>query len=92
LQGAHNGEPERQIRYPAQGRRAYLFAGSDAGARRLATAYTLVANCRVEGINTCEYLADVLEKLAANWPQSRLDELLPRAWKRARQVAVEAPS
>ena len=80
-----NGEPERQIRYPAQGRRAYLFAGSDDGARRLATAYTLVAACRLERINTWEYLTDVLEKLAANWPRKRIDELLPSAWKRARE-------
>lgn len=79
-----NGEPERQIRYPAQGRRAYLFAGSDDGARRLATAYTLIAACRVEGINAWEYLTDVLEKLASNWPRARLDELLPRAWKATR--------
>lgn len=83
-----NGEPERQIRYPAQGRRAYLFAGSDDGARRLATAYTLVAACRIEGINTWEYLTDVLEKLAANWPRDRLDELLPKAWKSARATPV----
>lgn len=87
-----NGEPERQIRYPAQGRRAYLFAGSDDGARRLATAYTLVAACRIEGINTWEYLTDVLEKLAANWPRDRLDELLPSAWKQTREgPPVTAP-
>lgn len=87
-----NGEPERQIRYPAQGRRAYLFAGSDDGARRLATAYTLVANCRIEGINAWEYLADILEKLAANWPRNRIDELLPRAWKTAREPPTAAPA
>jgi len=79
-----NGEPERQIRYPAQGRRAYLFAGSDNGARRLATAYTLIAACRIANINPWEYLKDVLAKLAANWPKSRLDELLPDSWRRAR--------
>jgi len=74
-----NGEPERQIWYPAQGRRAYLFAGRDDGARRLATAYTLVAACRTEGINTWECLTVVLEKLAANWPHDGVDELLPSA-------------
>ena len=79
-----NGEPERQIRYPAQGRRAYLFAGSDNGARRLATAYTLIAACRIANINPWEYLKEVLAKLAANWPKSRLDELLPDSWRRAR--------
>ena len=83
-----SGEPERQIRYVAQGRKAYLFAGSDNGAHRLATAYTLVANCRVEGINPWAYLVDVLEKLAANWPMARIDELLPREWKRARDASV----
>ena len=51
-----------------------------------AAAYTLVANCRIKGINAWEYLADILEKLAANWPRDRIDELLPRAWKLAREA------
>ena len=72
----------------AVGRKAYLFAGSDDGARRLATASTLVATCRARGINPWEYLVDVLEKLAANWPMARIDELLPREWKRARDASA----
>ncbi len=31
------------------------------------------------------YLADILIRLANLWPNSRLDELLPPAWAKARQ-------
>jgi transposase len=82
-----NGEPERQIRFVATGRKNFLFAGSDAGARRLAVGYTLVANCRVLGLNPQEYLQDVIEKLADGWLMARIGELTPAAWKRARDQA-----
>lgn len=86
-----NGEPERQIRLVASGRKAFLFAGSDAGAARLATGYALVANCRILRINEWEYLNDVLEKIALGWDNRRLDELLPDAWARARAPATDPP-
>jgi transposase len=75
-----NGEAERRLRWVALGRKNYLFAGSDAGAERLATGYTLTGSCHKNGVNPLEYLADVLEKLQAGWPMSRLDDLLPSVW------------
>lgn len=73
---------ERQIRSLALGRRNYLFAGSDAGAERAATCYTIFRTCALQGVDPHAYVKDVLERLANGWPASRLEELLPGNWKR----------
>jgi transposase len=75
-----NNGVERLVRLVAVGRKNYLFAGSDAGAERAATAYTLIATCALHEIDPWAYLADVLEKIACGWPQRALDQLLPAAW------------
>jgi transposase len=68
---------ERQIRSLAIGRKNYLFAGSDAGAERAAILYSLLRTAALAGIDTYAYLIKLLERLAAGWPQRRIDELLP---------------
>jgi hypothetical protein len=78
-----NGEPERQLRRVALGRKNFLFAGSDKGAERIAVAYTLLGTCHMNGVNPLAYLTDVFGKLQAGWPKARLDELLPQNWKPA---------
>ena len=72
---------EQQIRSLALGRRNYLFAGSDEGAHRAATLYSLMRTCALNRIDPFAYLVDVLRKLAGGWKQSRLDELLPENWQ-----------
>jgi transposase len=85
-----NGEVERQIRRVALGRKNYLFAGSEKGAQRLAVGYTVFGSCHMHGVNPLAWATDVLGKLQAGWPESRLDELLPDAWaKTSRHEAVE---
>ena len=59
------------------GRKNYLFAGSDAGARRAAILYTVLRTCARNDVAPLEYLRDVLTRLADGWPQPRIDELLP---------------
>lgn len=79
-----NNHTERALRPIAVGRKNWLFAGSDEGARRLAVLYTLVASCEAAGIrDPWKYLRDVLVKLSRGWPQSRLSELLPQRWASA---------
>lgn len=75
-----NAHVERQQRRTALGRKAYLFAGSDAAGRRLAILQTLVTCCDLVGAPPFEYLRDLFTRLAAGWPQSRIGELLPAAW------------
>jgi hypothetical protein len=62
------------------GRRNYMFAGSEAGAKRVAIIYSLVASCKLNGHDPFEYFRDVLKKVSTH-PQSRIDELLPCNWK-----------
>ena len=75
-----NNACERALRQVAVGRKNYLFAGSDEGARRAAIIYTVFGTCRLHDVDPWAYTRDVLEKLAGGWKQSRIDELLPPAW------------
>lgn len=79
-----NGEIERVLKKPCVGRKNYLHCGSVEGAKRLSAAYTLVLSCKALGINVNDYLIDVINKLAAGWPLSRIRELVPDAWAAAR--------
>lgn len=83
--GIDNNGTERALRDVALGRRNWLFAGSDEGAKRLATLYTILGSCKLAGLaDPWAYLRDVLDKLSRNWPNARLDALLPQDWKAAR--------
>jgi transposase len=84
-----NGEAERNLRRIALGRKNYLFAGSDKGAERLAVAYTIFGSCHLNGVDPLAWGTDVIGKLQAGWPLSRLDELLPDAWAKSGGSAVE---
>jgi hypothetical protein len=72
-----NGEPERRNRDIAMGRRNYLFAGSDTGAKRAAIVYSLLGGCALNGVEPWSYLNDVIRRIIDGWPMSRLEELLP---------------
>ncbi|MCH9688641.1 MAG: transposase [Deltaproteobacteria bacterium] len=76
-----NGEVERVIRGPAMGRRNWLFAGSDEGAKRAAVVLTVLETAKRAGVDLRAYLVDVLTKIAGGWKQSRIDELLPHRWR-----------
>lgn len=79
-----NGRVEREIREPAIGRKNFNFAGSAAGAERLAAAYTVVQSARRTGVPVREYLIDILDRIARGWPARQLTELLPTRWAEAR--------
>ena len=64
----------------ALGRKNYLFAGTHAAAARIAVLYSAIHSCKMRGMNAHEYLTDVLQRLAAGWPQRRIDELRPGDW------------
>jgi hypothetical protein len=89
-----NGDVERTMRGPAMGRRNWLFAGSDEGAERAAIICTVLESAARHGLDLRLYLrlylSDVLMKIAADWPQSRLDELLPHRWRELHAEAARA--
>jgi transposase len=71
---------ERAIRPITLGRKNHLFAGSDGGAEHWAILASLIATCKMNGIDPQAYLADVLARIVNRHPMSRLDELLPFAY------------
>lgn len=71
-----NNPIENAIRPIAIGRRNWLFAGSERAGKRAAAIQSLFGTAKLNGIEPCAWLTDVLEKLPT-WPNSRIDELLP---------------
>jgi transposase len=71
-------------------RKAFLFAGSDAGGDRAAVAYTVLGCCALAGVDPVKYLADVLPRLARGVRECDVPNLLPHRWKEKRQAEVEA--
>jgi len=78
---------ERAIRGIALGRRNWLFAGSKAGGERAAAIYSIVETCKLNGVEPRAYITDVMHKIAADWPNSRLDELMPWNWSKPQKPA-----
>ena len=77
-----NNLAERTLRMVVIGRKNYMFAGSEAGAKRAAIIYSLVASCKLNDIDPFAYFDDVLRKVSTH-PASRIDELLPNNWKKS---------
>jgi hypothetical protein len=75
---------ENAIRPCALGRRNWLFIGHEDAGDRAALFYTLMASCRVHGINPMEYLRDVLTRLPSA-KNSKIDQFTPEAWAKARR-------
>jgi hypothetical protein len=81
---------ERAIRPITLGRKNHLFAGSDGGGRHWAVLASLIATCKINDVDPNAYLADVLARIVARHPMSRIDELLPFAYvkPKAQQLAA----
>jgi transposase len=86
-----NGLAERMIKLVALGRRNWLFAGSKAGAKRMAIIYSLVASCKLCKIDPFIYFRDILERINTH-PASRVSELVPHRWKELYLPAIKLPS
>jgi len=76
-----NNLSERLLRMVVIGRKNYLFAGSEAGARRAAIIYSLVAGCKLNCIDPFRYFRNVLARVSTH-PADKIDELLPSEWKK----------
>ncbi len=71
---------ERQIRPVAIGRKNYLFCWTEVGARYAGIIYSLIASCRLQGIDPHTYLVDVLQRIDCH-SSFEVQELTPRLWK-----------
>lgn len=78
-----NNRAERALRQVAVGRKNWLFAGSDAGAKRAATIYSIVVTCWMNKIDPFAYMRDVMPRLAQS--SHHVHGLTPRAWRSAQR-------
>jgi transposase len=83
-----NNLVENAIRPTAIGKKNWLFFGSAEAGQRSAVLYTLVANCRLHGVEPYAYLKDVLTRLPRTTNQ-HVAELTPRRWKAAQRPPVK---
>jgi len=75
-----NNHAERLLRRIALGRKNSLFVAHDDSGQRYAINMSIVATCRLNGINPVDHLTDVLPKIA-DTKVSDLARLLPQNWQ-----------
>jgi transposase len=75
-----NNHTEREMKYVAMGKKAWLFFGSDQGGKNDAIVSSVLSTCRRHGVEPWAYLTDVIQRLAEN-PSTNLEKLLPYNWK-----------
>jgi hypothetical protein len=80
-----NNDAERQLRRVAVGRKNWLFAGCEEGAERACVLYSLVASCKLHGVNPLEYIKDVLVRVGEH-PARDVLALSPKRWKQAQDL------
>jgi len=85
-----NTRAERALRKIVVGRKAWMFYGTDTHAEAAAAIFSIIASCRLHGIDPFVYFDEVLRVLAY-WPHDRYLELAPQHWlaSRARIDASE---
>lgn len=71
-----NNQIENTIRPVAIGRKNYLFAGSHQGARNAAVIYSLLATCKLRGVEPFEWLTKTLTVIP-DYPANQIHKLLP---------------
>lgn len=80
----HNNMSELNLRRQAVGRKNWLFVGSDDGGAVNAVFTSLLASCRLLGIEPWSYLRDLF-CLLPRWPRHRVLELAPVNWIATRE-------
>lgn len=71
---------EREIRPIAVGRKNWLFCWTELGAHDVGVVQSLMASCRLQGVDPYVYLVDVLQRVSTH-PAKDVHLLTPRLWK-----------
>jgi hypothetical protein len=71
---------EREIRPIALGRKNWMFCWTEIGAKHVGIIQSLIATCKLQGIDPYTYLVDVLQRTETH-PASQVQLLTPRLWK-----------
>ena len=68
------------MRVIPMGRKNWLFSWTELGAEHVGIVQSLLATCRLHGVNPYDYFVDVLQRVGQH-PASLVDQLPPRIWK-----------
>lgn len=71
---------ERALRVIPMGRRNWLFAWTELGAKHIGIVQSLLVTCRLHDIDPYTYFVDVLQRVGQH-PASQVHQLTPRKWK-----------
>jgi transposase len=71
---------ERALRVIPMGRKNWLFAWTELGAKHIGIVQSLLVTCRLHDINPYDYFVDVLQRIGQH-PASAVHQLIPREWK-----------
>lgn len=71
---------ERGLRPIPMGRKNWNFCWTEKGAEHVGIIQSLVATCKIHGVNVMDYLIDALQRVSIH-PSHRVEELTPRRWK-----------
>ncbi len=71
---------EREIRPIALGRKNWMFCWTELGAANTGLFHSLIATCRMQGVDPYTYLVDVLQRVETH-PAMEVEKLTPRLWK-----------
>jgi transposase len=74
-----NTRAERALRKIVVGRKNWMFYGTDTHAEAAAANFSIIATCRLHGIDPFVYFDEVLRVLPY-WPHERYLELAPQHW------------
>ena len=74
-----NTRAERALRTIVVGRKNWMFYGTDTHAEAAAACFSVIASCRLHGIDPFAYLDEVLRVLPY-WPIDRYLEIAPAHW------------
>jgi len=75
---------ERALRVIPMGRRNWLFAWTELGAKQIGIVQSLLTICRLYDINPCDYFVDVLQRIDQH-PAALVEQLTP--WRRKERYA-----
>jgi len=78
-----NGPSERVIRDLAIGRKNWNSVGSKRGGKWMAILYSIIATCKLNGIDVDAYFRDVLMRLAMRPENASVTDLTPLEWHKA---------
>lgn len=71
---------ERALRPIPLGKKNWLFCWTEVGAKYVGILQSLIATCRLHGINPYDYFVDVLQRIDRH-PAAEVELLTPRLWK-----------